>query len=88
MVKFGNFFVLVGFMPPLLSNYITKKRLQAIAQYLTGDILDLGCGFSRIPGYLLPEQQYVGVDHSLRTITWLESTFPHYEFYQRGNRCI
>lgn len=39
----------------LLSNFLQKKRIQAVAPFLQGDILDIGCGYSEII-HLLPPQ--------------------------------
>lgn len=71
-------------MPPLLSAYITKKRMEAIKDHLVGDILDLGCGYSRVPNWLEPTQRYVGVDIAPRAVEWLQKNYPNHHFYQRN----
>ena len=49
-------------MKPLLSDFITIQRLDVVVPYLSGNILDLGCGYTRIPALLKPDQTYVGID--------------------------
>ena len=68
---------------PLLSDYLTKKRIQAVKPYIKGNVLDLGCGFTKIPPLLAPEQKYVGVDQNQKAISVMLSKYPHQDFYQR-----
>lgn len=53
-----------------------------VLPYIQGDVLDLGCGVSRIPKYLKPGSKYVGVEISTKFIEWLKENYPHYTFYQ------
>jgi 2-polyprenyl-3-methyl-5-hydroxy-6-metoxy-1,4-benzoquinol methylase len=71
-------------MSPLLSEFLTKRRINAVTPYLKGKILDLGCGYSRIPPLLSSKQSYVGVETNPQTINWLEKKFPEHTFYQRN----
>ena len=49
---------------PFFSNYLRKKRIQAIKPYLKGNILDLGCGRTLIPHLLKQDQIYIGIDQN------------------------
>ena len=53
-----------------------------VLPYIQGDVLDLGCGVSRIPKYLNTDSKYVGVEISTKFIEWLKENYPHYTFYQ------
>lgn len=70
-------------MPPLLSGYLRKRRFQAIAPYLRGNVLDLGCGLARVQILLTPDQEYVGVEGPPAFVKWLKSHYPGRQFYQR-----
>ena len=67
---------------PLLSDYLTKKRIQAVKPYIKGNVLDLGCGFTKIPPLLAPEQKYVGVDRNLSILDYLRLSYPDHDFHQ------
>jgi len=69
-------------MRPLLANYIHQRRTLAIMPYIQGDVLDLGCGVSRIPRYLNQDSKYVGVEIDPKLIEWLKKTYPLHTFYQ------
>jgi 2-polyprenyl-3-methyl-5-hydroxy-6-metoxy-1,4-benzoquinol methylase len=68
-------------LKPLLSEYITRQRLRMVRPYLKGDILDLGCGYTRIPFLLDPDQAYVGIDHDPTVIQWGRNRYPKHKFY-------
>jgi 2-polyprenyl-3-methyl-5-hydroxy-6-metoxy-1,4-benzoquinol methylase len=69
-------------MKPLLSEYITWERIRVVYPYLKGNILDLGCGYTRIPPLLEPDQSYVGIDHDPKVIQWAKDHFPNHQFYR------
>lgn len=71
-------------MPPLLSPYVTKQRLGIIASFLSGDVLDLGCGYTALPSQIPSERLYVGIDVSSDCIKWNQENHPHREFYVRN----
>ena len=50
--------------------------------YIQSDVLDLGCGGSRIPKYLNPDSKYVGVEINPKFINWLKDNYPRHTFYQ------
>ena len=49
-------------MSGLFSNYLRQQRFKAIAPYIKGDVLDLGCGLANILSYLPSGQVYVGIE--------------------------
>jgi len=69
-------------MPPLLAKYVRQKRILAVLPHIQGDVLDLGCGVSRIPKHLQPDSKYVGVEINPRIVEWLKENYPHHTFYQ------
>ncbi|MFC2054070.1 class I SAM-dependent methyltransferase [Chloroflexota bacterium] len=70
-------------MPPTLANYVLQKRTLAVLPHIQGDVLDLGCGVSRIPKYLKPDSKYVGVEINPKFNEWLKDNYPQHAFYQR-----
>lgn len=70
-------------MPPLLSDFLRKQRFKAVATYLYGDVLDLGCNDADILALLRPDQRYVGVDRNPEFIRRLNEKYRQHEFYQR-----
>ena len=79
-------------MPPLLAKFVRQKRTLAVLPHIQGDVLDLGCGVSRIPRYLNPNSKYVGVEINPKFIKWLRDNYPRHTFYQwdlvTGNLCF
>jgi SAM-dependent methyltransferase len=67
----------------LLSGFLQRRRFRVVAPYLTGDVLDLGCGEARILPYLKPGQLYVGVDRYADLIHRLQEIHADHEFYRR-----
>jgi len=65
---------------PLLSRYIKEKRTGIILPYIKGNVLDLGCGFTKIPQYLNASQQYCGVDYNQKAIQWSRQKYPGHQF--------
>jgi SAM-dependent methyltransferase len=70
-------------MPPLLSHFLEQQRFKAVAPYISGDILDLGCNTGWIIGKLQPNQNYVGIDASPEIIDWLYTYRKGYKFHRR-----
>jgi len=67
-------------MPPLLGQFLYRARLQAILPHLSGDVLDLGCGYNGLAAYLGPGQAYTGVDLNPRAVERLDEKYPQHEF--------
>ena len=70
-------------MAPVLSNFVAQQRLQYIRPLLHGSILDLGCGYTRLPDSLAPGQRYTGVDRSERAINYAQKRYPEHTFYRQ-----
>ena len=70
-------------MSPLLAKSVRQKRTLAVLPHIQGDVLDLGCGVSRIPKYLNPDCKYVGWEINPKFIEWLKDNYPQHAFYQR-----
>lgn len=71
-------------MPALLSGFLQNQRLAAIRPFITGAVLDVGCGNARLADGLAPGQTYIGVDGNPALIQQLQKQRPHYAFYQRN----
>lgn len=71
----------------LLSNFLQKKRIQAVAPFLQGDILDIGCGYSEIIHLLPPTSHYIGVDKNPIAIERMRGKFPNRTFYVLDLEC-
>ncbi len=69
-------------MKPLLSNYALEKRWQLVAPYMRGRVLDVGCGYTRLPDRLSPDQRYVGVDVVAEVIRISSERYPQHTFHQ------
>ncbi len=62
-----------------LSVYIENRRQKIIAPYVTGRILDLGCGYGAFVGHNQPKpENYLGVDHLISIVQWFERQYPEY----------
>lgn len=70
-------------MPPLLSSYATQARLRAVLPYLRGAVLDLGCGYTRMPPLLPPGISYTGVDGWDEALAYDRQHYPQYDFIKR-----
>jgi len=70
-------------MKPILTGAAIKLRLNAIRPYLSGRVLDIGCGFSALPDVLVPDQAYVGVDIKPRALEYNARRYPQHKFYSR-----
>lgn len=69
-------------MNPLLSNYALEKRWQMVSPYVHGHVLDVGCGFTRLPDRLSPDQHYLGVDVVPEAIRLSQQRYPQHRFFQ------
>lgn len=69
-------------MKPFLSGYAREKRWQMVTSYVRGGVLDVGCGFTRLPDRLSPEQRYVGVDVVPEAIRISQQRYPQHVFFQ------
>jgi 2-polyprenyl-3-methyl-5-hydroxy-6-metoxy-1,4-benzoquinol methylase len=67
-------------MPGVLSGYLHKKRNGLVRRYVTGDVLDIGCGSATIAEFLEPSQKYVGIEIQDAYITYLSGRFPQHTF--------
>lgn len=67
-------------MSPLFSNYLLRKRVEMASPFITGRILDVGCGvmLSVVDHRLF--SSYVGIDRHMEIITWLEGNYPDQQF--------
>jgi SAM-dependent methyltransferase len=70
-------------MRPLLSDKATQLRIKIILPYVRGRVLDVGCGWARIPGLLAPEQRYVGVDGNAEALAFDRGKYPQHRFLLR-----
>jgi 2-polyprenyl-3-methyl-5-hydroxy-6-metoxy-1,4-benzoquinol methylase len=70
-------------MPGVLSGYLHKKRNGLVRRYVTGDVLDIGCGPATIAEFLEPSQKYVGIEIQDAYITYLRGRFPQHTFLRR-----
>jgi len=70
-------------MPPLLTPLLTGQRMQAIAPFLRGDVLDLACGSGKVVRLLKPGQSYLGVEGTPQFIKTLSNRYPAYQFILR-----
>ncbi len=71
-----------GTMKPLLSGYAVEQRWRMVLPYARGRVLDIGCGFTRLPDRLSPDQRYVGVDVVPAAIRISRERYPQHAFYQ------
>ena len=70
-------------MPPLLSNFAAHQRYQIIRPLLQGQILDLGCGYTRLPDLLAAGQSYTGVDRWENALNYTRKRYPEATFYRQ-----
>lgn len=63
----------------IFSPYLRKKRLQKVAPYLQGKVLDFGCGTGGL-ATLVDHEQYLGVDRDQESIDQAQRLFPHHRF--------
>jgi len=63
----------------LLSPYLRKKRIEAAKPYLTGRILDVGCGSGALAQFVDPSS-YIGVDIDHDSLESAKRHFPLHTF--------
>lgn len=66
----------------LLSPYLRKKRFNAVLPYLSGNVLDFGCGAGGIAKYVVPTN-YFGVEIDLDSLQLAKQNFPEHKFSSR-----
>ena len=69
-------------MAPLLSEWILRNRYRKVFPHVRGEVLDLGCGYSIMPGHFPDLPRYIGVDAADGPIAYLRDRYPHYEFFR------
>jgi SAM-dependent methyltransferase len=68
----------------LLSKFIANQRYTKIAQYIKGDVLELGCGNGQVlENYGSNISSYCGVERSSPQIEKLKQKYPNASFFQR-----
>ena len=70
-------------MEPLLSGHAENKRWRAIQPFVRGAVLDIGCGWSRLPDFLPGLVTYVGADINPQALDYCQAHHPQHKFYQR-----
>jgi len=63
----------------LLSPYLRRKRIEAVAPWLNGRVLDFGCGTGLL-AELLCTEKYVGVERDKISLQLAKSKFPQHYF--------
>jgi 2-polyprenyl-3-methyl-5-hydroxy-6-metoxy-1,4-benzoquinol methylase len=66
---------------PLLSGYTRKARVRKVYPYISGDILDLGCGVTELLDMIPTVGSYVGIDYNPLYFSWLKNKYPQHTFY-------
>jgi 2-polyprenyl-3-methyl-5-hydroxy-6-metoxy-1,4-benzoquinol methylase len=71
-----------GDMDGILSQYLARKRIEAVKPYLKDKkkILDIGCGVFRWQNLLPAGAEYIGFDYQGTVIKYNQSHFPHQFF--------
>ncbi len=67
--------------PPLMSNSIRGRRYAMALPYISGRILDIGCGQADLAGLLGPREEYVGLDINPALLATAEQRYPEHCFY-------
>jgi 2-polyprenyl-3-methyl-5-hydroxy-6-metoxy-1,4-benzoquinol methylase len=70
-------------MEPLLSGYAENQRWRAIQPFVHGAVLDIGCGWSRLPDLIPSLVTYVGADINPQALDYCRAHLPQHKFYQR-----
>lgn len=65
----------------LLSPYLRGRRVEAVKDYLSGNILDYGCGVGKLCD-LIDKENYLGVDIDIESILEAKKNYPNYQFFQ------
>lgn len=67
--------------PPLLSGRIQQRRYALALPYITGAVLDIGCGRASLADRLPTGVRYVGVDHNPAFLESARARHPQHQFY-------
>ena len=51
--------------------------------YISGNVLDIGCGCTTLPDQLTSEQTYVGIERNQAILDFSSNNYPQHEFYLR-----
>lgn len=65
-----------------LSRFLANQRTRRVLPYLSGSVLDIGCGYNPLVQYLGPGIHYVGLEREGHIINWLKNKFPGVPFIQ------
>ncbi|MBM3127431.1 MAG: class I SAM-dependent methyltransferase [Chloroflexi bacterium] len=71
-------------MNPLFSDYATKARWKAITPFVHGNVLDIGCGWTKLPDILTNNQVYVGIDIASVVLEYCTKRYPQHTFCYRN----
>jgi SAM-dependent methyltransferase len=66
----------------LLSPFLRRQRLSAVRPYLSGRVLDVGCGSGTLASYV-DHRSYVGLDPDPVSIATARIKFPEHTFIQQ-----
>src|SRR5581483_10064345 len=67
--------------PPLLSNTIRGRRYAMALPYISGRVLDIGCGQADLAGLIASRDEYIGLDINPALLASGEQRFPQHRFY-------
>ena len=62
-----------------LSPWLRERRIAAVLPFLSGDVLDFGCGVGHLAPHVTPER-YQGVDRDTESIAQAKAAHPGYRF--------
>ncbi len=64
-----------------VSQNLERLRMKAIQRYVSGNILDIGCGYGSVVRTFGPAREnYIGIDFNPRIVQWLKKQYPDYSF--------
>lgn len=66
---------------PLLSDRARQQRLAMILPHARGRVLDIGCGFSKLPDLIPDLESYTGIDNHPHAPTYFANHYPQHSFY-------
>jgi SAM-dependent methyltransferase len=66
----------------LLSPFLRRQRLNAVKPYLSGRILDVGCGSGAL-SMLVPADRYLGVERDEASLQQARLKFPNHQFVSK-----
>src|SRR5262245_4750817 len=69
-----------GDLDGLLSPYLRRQRLHVARSYITGRVLDFGCGTADVCG-LVGESRYFGVDLDQAVLSTARRKYPKASFF-------